>query len=247
MTAWTYPDLLNNPTSSLLYENSPADSLRSAVGILQCSFWGRLRCSSASYFAGCRWSSHTQLLHHTAICAYPPIRCGYPIHNSCFPLLIFDRINSRFRQPSANTSTFTLLTFILQADRKHPLRFEDLNVTFRYHYTSTLPFSMPLSPSCVSKSTKHTLHLWREALSCPHSLIWLDSWNSPFTNCNTWENDQHFFTKLPWDVANWYTTHWCPQKIVVPRTMNFFHIHASKFIQTQATWLHLDCSQTPSI
>ena len=55
------------------------------------------------------------------------------------------------------------------------------------------------------------------------------------------------YLKVSWDVADWYTTRWCPYKIAMPHTMICFHIHASKFLQTQATRLYLHRIQPPSI
>ena len=37
-----------------------------------------------------------------------------------------------------------------------------------------------------------------------------------------------FFAKVSCNVANWYTTCWCPCKIAIPHIMICFHIHASK-------------------
>ena len=54
-------------------------------------------------------------------------------------------------------------------------------------------------------------------------------------------------TKVSWDVANWCTTHYCPCKIAMPRATICFHIHASKFPQTQAIWLYLHCFHKSSI
>ena len=60
----------------------------------------------------------------------------------------------------------------------------------------------------------------------------------PFHKCNSWGDDMYFFAKVSWDVANWYTTCWCPHKSGMPHTMICFHIQASNFLQTQATQLY---------
>jgi hypothetical protein len=46
------------------------------------------------------------------------------------------------------------------------------------------------------------------------------------------------FPKVSWDVANWYSTRWCPHKIGMPHTMICFRIQASNLLQTQATRLY---------
>ena len=62
---------------------------------------------------------------------------------------------------------------------------------------------------------------------------------NPLTQIAIIEAMTSIFAKVPRGVVNWYITHWWPHKIVMAHTMICSHIHASKFLQTQATWLHL--------
>ena len=91
------------------------------------------------------------------------------------------------------------------------------------HHNSNIPFWLIFSHSiqhndtCIKASKVCNLN---EA----HKWLFL-FWRSPFTNWNTWRNDKHIFAKDSWDVAN----------LLLPP----IKCYASKFLQTQATWLYL--------
>ena len=100
--------------------------------------------------------------------------------------------------------------------------------------TQLLP-SNPYSPilSCMmilSSTIQSVLLQWSSQVALDSILILKIS----FIKYNIWGNDKYFLPKLPWDVANRYTTRWCPHKIVMPHTMICCHIQASRFLQNSS-------------
>ncbi len=64
---------------------------------------------------------------------------------------------------------------------------------------------------------------------------------STFTNCNTWTNLKKCFIKVPWDVTNWLTTHWCLQKNHNVNYTNylFSHSYFKVSMNTSSSTLHM--------
>ena len=49
-------------------------------------------------------------------------------------------------------------------------------------------------------------------------------------------DDKYFFPQVSWDVVNWYTTHWCLDKIAMPRTNHLFSPSCLEVSTNSSKW-----------